>query len=50
MPPGEGRSDAPARRALQEPLLDEVGFDDVLERLPVLSDRRRKVVNADGAA
>ena len=50
MLPGKGSRHASPRRSLQEPLLNEVGFDHVLKRFPVFADGGRKVVDADGAS
>jgi cysteine synthase B len=42
------RRDAAARRALQVALLDQVGLDHVLDRVALLADRRREVVEPTG--
>jgi hypothetical protein len=47
---GGQRGDAPARRALQVALLDQVGLDHVLDRAALLADRRGDVVEPDRAA
>jgi len=44
------RGDAPAQRPLQVALLDEEGFEHVLDGFGVLADGVRKVVEADRAA
>src|SRR4030095_5975013 len=44
------RCHAPARRALQEALLDQERLQHVLDRIALLADRSRQVVDADGAA
>ena len=44
--PGTARGDAPARRARQEALLDQVGLDDILERAALLADRGREALDA----
>ena len=47
---GPRRCDAPPRRALDEPLLDEVGLVHLLERTGVLPDRDREVGEPRGAS
>src|SRR5580704_3776754 len=50
MLPRQTRGHAAARRACNESLLDEEGLDHVLERAPLLTDRRRQAVDAHRAA
>src|SRR3712207_261130 len=47
---GEARGGAPARRAVEEADLDEVGLDDLLDGVLLLLQRGRHVVESDGAA
>ena len=47
---GLQRQHAPARRSPDEPLLQQVGLDDLLERVARLRQRRRHRLDADGAA
>ena len=47
---GRQRGDAPARRALQVALLDQVGLDHVLDGVALLADAGRDVVQAHRAA
>jgi hypothetical protein len=47
---GARGGDAAARRAVDEPDLQEVGFVDVLERAGILADRRGERGDADRAA
>ena len=50
MPPGRQRRDPPAQRALQKALLDQIGFDDVLDRARFLANGGGNVLQADRAA
>ncbi len=50
MLPGIGRQHAPARRALDEALLDEIGLDNVLDRIARLGKTRRDRLDANGPA
>ena len=50
MLPGTVRSHAAARCALQESLLNEVGFHYILERVSVFTDSGGQIVNADRPA
>ena len=47
---GLWREQPAARRALHEALLDQVGLDDVLDRVARLRQRRRDRLDADRAA
>jgi hypothetical protein len=44
------RGDAAARRALQEALLDQEGFEHILDRVTRFADCRRQVVDPHRAA
>src|SRR5690349_4889090 len=50
MAEGVGRQHPPARRALHEALLDQVGLDDVLDRIAGLGERRRERLDPDRPA
>ena len=50
MPVGERRGHTAPDGALHEPLLNEVGFDDVFERFAVFTQGACEVVDAAGAA
>src|SRR5690625_2614256 len=50
MAPGARRGHPPARGALDKPLLNQEGFDDVLDRAAFLADRGRKAFHTYRAA
>src|SRR5690606_5381652 len=50
MPIGRLRRDPPARGALQEPGLDQIRLDDVLDRAPFLADGDGETLDADRPA
>ena len=50
MAEGVRRQEPPARRALHEALLDEIGLDDVLDRVARLGERGGDRLDADRAA
>src|SRR5689334_417121 len=47
---GVAGSDAAARSAHDEALLDQIGFDHVLDRAALLAQRRRETLDPDRAA
>ena len=50
MAPGAGGQGAAARRALDEALLQQERFDDILDRVARFRERRRDRLNPDRAA
>src|SRR5512146_2548935 len=50
MPVTGDRRHAAARRALKVTLLDEIGFEDVLDRVALLADRGRQVIDTHRSA
>src|SRR5580698_11237967 len=50
VPEGVARDQAPARRALQEAALNEIGLDDVLDGIPRFGQRSRQRIDADRSA